>query len=398
MQVTSTDQVIDNARAAQDAEQRRQDEVQAAATIALLPRNAGTGNLQMDMVELKFKLLFVCADCGHRQFSKYDKCMGCDVSVNAIPLMTSVKKMQLRDEYWEQAAKYRRETGKSLAPLGMNSTHANFGKKWRPMYGRITHQKMRQSDGEWIHKDTWQPNQQRIGVDERYTQRRFDGFVDLLKTGHIECQGEREILGKLYNKFKEENGITNVHLVYQAAWFIDWWCLYVGRDMSGINYNKRKGERTSVDKKSNYTWYISFNGNPPAPFRTGFCDYAWEAFYISKPYWFSPGTKVIVEPHETHKIDQQDVVDHLWHTFLNTGQNSHGRGYMLDHIPEKLKASWNQSWLKGATVASALPHGTAAQSSTMTVASPMLALPVSLVSERSPDRDRSISVATSSSN
>ena len=99
------------------------------------------------------------------------------------------------------------------------------------------------------------------------------------------------------------------------------------------------------------------------------------------------------------KLDQQEVVDHLWTTFLNTGRDTDERGYMLDSIPEKLRASWKQSCLKGTSVVSgALPYGIAAQSSTMTVASQMLALPVSPESARLLDRDRSISVATSSSN
>ena len=109
-----------------------------------------------------------------------------------------------------------------------------------------------------------------------------NGCVDLIKTGHGDCPVEAKILGMLYNKFKDENGLTNVHLAYQAAWFIDWWCLYARRDMGGNNYNVKTKSRTNVETKTDYKWYRPYNGYPPGPFRTGFCDHAWQAFWISK--------------------------------------------------------------------------------------------------------------------
>ena len=90
-------------------------------------------------------------------------------------------------------------------------------------------------------------------------------------------------------------------------------------------------------------------------------------------------------------VDQQELVDDLWAQFLSTGRNANERGYMLDQIPEKLHASWGQSCLKGSTVNRALRDGTASPA-------PILALPVSPEHDRSYDRDRSISVASSSYN
>ena len=68
---------------------------------------------------------------------------------------------------------------------------------------------------------------------------------------------------------------------------------------------------------------------------------------------------------------------------------------MLDSIPDELKASWGQSCLKSASMRRALPYGTAS-ATTVACAStdtPMLALPVSPVVDRS--TDRSITVAAS---
>ena len=42
---------------------------------------------------------------------------------------------------------------------------------------------------------------------------------------------------------------------------------------------------------------------------------------------------------------QQDIIDDLWDTFKNTGSNAQERGYMLDQIPPRLHADWNQSAL-----------------------------------------------------
>ena len=235
---------------------------------------------------------------------------------------------------------------------------------------------MRASDGWWMPNNDWQSSQQRQCPEHKYMQRCLEGFVDLLKSGQTDCPNEKEIIVNLYRKFKDKKGITNIHRAYQAAWFIDWWCAYVGRDMAGHNYNKRTKERITHDPKSKYPTYVPYNGFPPVPFRQEFCDYAWTALHISKTYWFSVGTNVTVEPHETiMKFDHQEVVDDLWKIFLNISIDYYERGYIFDHIPVRLRAFWNQSCLKSTSFAISsnrtIPFGIAAASSSMDVASPI---------------------------
>ena len=68
---------------------------------------------------------------------------------------------------------------------------------------------MRSWDGAWIPKDEYQWNENRTPDAASYTHRRFEGFVDLMKTGSSACPVEEKVLGNLYMKFKDENGLTN---------------------------------------------------------------------------------------------------------------------------------------------------------------------------------------------
>ena len=45
------------------------------------------------------------------------------------------------------------------------------------------------------------------------------------------------------------------------------------------------------------------------------------------------------------KIDQQEVVDHLWLQFLEAGYYDDEKGFDLEKIPEKLHANWGKSCL-----------------------------------------------------
>ena len=51
----------------------------------------------------------------------------------------------------------------------------------------------------------------------------------------------------------------------------------------------------------------------------------------------------VSEEHLTHQ--QQEVIDHLWWTFKHTGNNAQEQGYLLNEIPDRLHADWNQSAL-----------------------------------------------------
>ena len=105
-----------------------------------------------------------------------------------------------------------RERGVAVEPSRISATWTKWGAEMRRRYGHITHQKMRNTDGEWIHKDTYQDGQSRQPAEHAYTEKRFDGFVDLLKRGPGDCPVAIKTIDVFYRKFKNEYGLVNLHL------------------------------------------------------------------------------------------------------------------------------------------------------------------------------------------
>ena len=157
----------------------------------------------------------------------------------------------------------------------------------------------------------------------------------------------RRNLAHLYMKFRDKHGNVNIHLAYQAAHFIDWWCWYLGVDSLSQNWSKSQGSR-----RINQQWeaeqldYIKFRGKPPRRLHQEYSKYAFENFWISNQFWNSPGAPIITTSAEENlTAHQQDIIDDLWWEFKNTGTTAQEKGYLLNEIPARLHTDWNQSAL-----------------------------------------------------
>ena len=168
-----------------------------------------------------------------------------------------------------------------------------------------------------------------------------------MKRDNISDDGEAvKCLGHLYQKFKDKHGYVNIHLAYQAAHFIDWWCWYVGVDEFSQNVGK-DGHRKEIKWLPHWGDYKPFRGKPSPPWHQRYCKHAFENFWISNQFWNTPGTEVITtEEEEQLTRNQQREIDDLWWIFTTTGDAQWERGYLLNEIPARLHADWRQSALR----------------------------------------------------
>ena len=153
-------------------------------------------------------------------------------------------------------------------------------------------------------------------------------------------------LEHLFCKFRDHIGTVNMHLAYQAAHFIDWYCGSLGADKYSQNVSKFTGQRKEHEWKPEWNGYVDFCGKPPPPRHQAYCKHALGSFWIANKYFNTPST-VLVCPQEESEItlSQQLFIDDLWKQFTSAGTSRSDRGYMLNEIPGRLHVDWNQSAL-----------------------------------------------------
>ena len=91
-------------------------------------------------------------------------------------------------------------------------------------------------------------------------------MVDLFKAQLEDDPVAQDALKELYYKFIDKHGAINLHLVDQAAWFIDWCCRYVGPQIGATNVNRHTGTRASRTWSAGAAGYKKFRGKPPQVF------------------------------------------------------------------------------------------------------------------------------------
>ena len=319
----------------------------AAATNAMAPASAGDAFITK-YVGNRLQLFATCQSCGYQQSPSYPNCQRCQQeSPELDSRIGHVFTPATRDEWIRKIGKLRQEAhreGKRIAPTRMTTSYAQFGTVWRKYYGRLCWLKPNAA-GEWIDWDA--PNDRKTPEKTVYCVYKYKGFVDLMKRDNISDDGEAvKCLGHLYQKFKDKHGYVNIHLAYQAAHFIDWWCWYVGVDEFSQNVGK-DGHRKEIKWLPHWGDYKPFRGKPSPPWHQRYCKHAFENFWISNQFWNTPGTEVITtEEEEQLTRNQQREIDDLWWIFTTTGDAQWERGYLLNEIPARLHADWRQSALR----------------------------------------------------
>ena len=143
-----------------------------------------------------------------------------------------------------------------------------------------------EGNDKWVDKDA--PDDRRGAQPASFTNRKYTIIVDALTTLNM-CNDpdvqDDEVLKKtiknLYIKFTDKDDVTNAHLGYQAAHFIDWWCSYVRTDTWSQNINPNApSQRFWKPYKPEWSAYIKWHGKPPPPLHRLYCEFAWKAFWI----------------------------------------------------------------------------------------------------------------------
>lgn len=237
--------------------------------------------------------------------------------------------------------------------LNIKSPPARLISKWKPLYKRITWQKQDiQRQWGWVPWDAWQTK--KIGNQtyeetpvERYSRRKFKGFENLISNRDDECPNARDVMKTLCFKFTDHNGVINMHHMYEAARFLDWWMEYIGPDADGAKVNQKSGFRENIQLKAQYPDYKPFNGWPPPPYRLYYRVKAMQSFWVINQFWLKQNMHMPILPNQTQLTeDEIEFVDNRWNKFPDTDTKWNEWGYMLNDIPERVRTSWGKSCLQ----------------------------------------------------